>query len=88
MNVTIESYQVPANMDEYKDLLKKIKIFYQYTGMKIRCFGMGLLFHISITAIEGPDIKYLSGGSPTQSTFIRETAVREIFDIKKIVRRY
>ena len=88
MNVTIESYQVPANMDEYKDLLKKIKIFYQYTGMKIRCFGMGLLFHISITSIEGPDIRYLSGGSPTQSTFIRETAVREIFDIKKIVRRY
>jgi hypothetical protein len=88
MNPMIESYQVPSNMDEYKDLLKKIKLFFQYTGIKMKCFGMGLLFHISITSIEGPDIKYLSGGSPTKSTFIRETTIREIFGIKKIIRRY
>ena len=83
INEKIDSYIIPLDMEGYKDLLKKIKLFFPYTGNKAKHFGSGLIFHITILTLESPSIEYCSGGAPSQPTLIRETTVREIFQIKK-----
>jgi hypothetical protein len=83
----IPSYIIPPDMDYYKSLIEKMKLFFQYEGMKGKSFGIGLLFHISVMMTEGVDVRYCNGGAPTQATIVRENMIREVFQIKKIPRK-
>lgn len=83
----IPSHIIPPDMDHYKSLIEKMKLFFQYEGMKGKSFGFGLLFHISIMIYEGVDMRYCNGGCPTQPTIVRENMIREVFQIQKIPRK-
>lgn len=83
----IPSYVIPPNMDHYRSLIEKMKLFFQYEGMKGKSFGIGLLFHISVIMTEGVDVRYCNGGAPTQPTIVRENMIRNVFEIKKIPRK-
>lgn len=83
----IPSYINPPDMDYYKSLIEKMKLFFQYEGMKGKSFGFGLLFHISVMMTESVDVRYCNGGAPTQPTIVRENMIREVFEIKKIPRK-
>lgn len=83
----IPSYTIPPNLDHYRSLIEKMKLFFQYEGMKGKSFGIGLLFHISVIMTEGVDVRYCNGGAPTQPTLVRENMIRDVFQIKKIPRR-
>jgi hypothetical protein len=78
----IEEYQ-----QEYENICKHISTILFYEGRGKNCIGYGLIFEIAVRTIEGYSGLYKSGGGNTQKYLLRETMIRNIFQIKKIVYR-
>lgn len=81
-------YQLPnieENQHEYENICKHISTILFYEGRGKNCMGYGLIFEIAVRTIEGYSGLYKSGGGNTQKYLLRESVIRDIFQIKKMV---